>query len=70
MTYLGGSKAVLQAPNDNKEGKGEAKGLKGWVAYLIWRGAYLTMTLSYRNMILVPVQWAVVKVFGRDVSRF
>jgi NADH dehydrogenase FAD-containing subunit len=68
MTYLGGSKAVLQAPDD-KEG-GPARGLKGWVAYLIWRGAYLTMTLSWRNKVLVLVQWAAVKVFGRDISRF
>lgn len=72
MTYLGGSKAVLQAPETEKDkDAGRAgRGLKGFIAYLVWRGAYLTMTLSWRNKFLVPVQWMVVKVFGRDISRF
>ena len=73
MTYLGGSKAILQAPNLDSNGNGDGKakkGIKGWVAYLIWRGVYLTMTLSWRNKFLVPIQWLAVKVFGRDVSRF
>lgn len=68
LTYVGGAKAVLQGPSTNREGM--AKGIKGWVAFLIWRGAYLTMTLSWRNKFLVPVQWMIVKLFGRDVSRF
>ena len=67
MTYLGGAKAILQSPS---KGEGPAKGIKGWVAFLLWRGAYLTMTLSWRNKFLVPVQWLAVKIFGRDVSRF
>ncbi|EXJ81184.1 hypothetical protein A1O3_07474 [Capronia epimyces CBS 606.96] len=68
FTYVGGAKAVLQGPNTDHEGI--AKGLKGWVAFLLWRGAYLTMTLSWRNKFLVPMQWLAVKLFGRDISRF
>jgi NADH dehydrogenase FAD-containing subunit len=68
MTYLGGSKAMLQG--GSKDRKGKSHGLKGWLAYLLWRGAYATMTLSWRNRMLVPTQWMVVKIFGRDVSRF
>ena len=68
MTYLGGSRAILQTPNTSADGT--RKGIKGWVAYLIWRGAYLSMTLSWRNRFLVAVQWVAVRVFGRDVSRF
>jgi NADH dehydrogenase len=68
LTYVGGAKAVLQGPNTDREGV--AKGLKGWIAFLIWRGAYLTMTLSWRNKFLVPIHWLAVRVFGRDVSRF
>ncbi|KAI1610661.1 NADH dehydrogenase [Exophiala viscosa] len=68
LTYVGGAKAVLQGPNTDREGM--AKGLKGWIAFLIWRGAYLTMTLSWRNKFLVPIQWLAVRVFGRDISRF
>ena len=44
MTYIGGAKALLQGPPTGREGK--SHGLKGWLAYLLWRGAYLTMTLS------------------------
>lgn len=68
MTFLGGGKAVLQGPNTSR--KGAARGLKGFLAYLIWRGAYLTMTLSWRNKVLIPIQWLAVKVFGRSISRF
>ncbi|KAK5221629.1 hypothetical protein LTR47_010816 [Exophiala xenobiotica] len=68
LTYVGGAKAVLQGPNTDREGM--AKGLKGWIAFLIWRGAYLTMTLSWRNKFLVPIQWLTVRLFGRDISRF
>lgn len=68
FTYVGGANAVLQGPNTDREGM--AKGLKGWIAFLLWRGAYLTMTLSWRNKFLVPMQWLAVKWFGRDISRF
>jgi NADH dehydrogenase len=68
ITYLGGSRAMLQ--RGSKDGKGRSHGLKGWFAYLLWRGAYATMTLSWRNRMLVPTQWMIVKLFGRDVSRF
>lgn len=68
MTFLGGSKAILQGPNVDQKGAG--RGLRGFLAYAIWRGAYLTMTLSWRNMFLIPAQWLAVKVFGRSTSRF
>jgi NADH dehydrogenase FAD-containing subunit len=68
MTYLGGSKAMLQGGSKDRDGR--SRGVKGWVAYLLWRGAYTTMTLSWRNRILVPIQWMIVKLFGRDISRF
>jgi len=68
MTFLGSGKAVLQGPSTSREGA--AKGLKGFLAYAIWRGAYLTMTLSWRNKFLIPIQWLAVKVFGRSISRF
>ena len=68
MTYLGDSKAMLQGGNVDRDGK--TTGIKGWFAFLLWRGAYLTMTLSWRNKLLIPWHWAVVKFFGRDISRF
>lgn len=66
MTYLGASKAIFQGGKKD----GTSPELKGRTAYLIWRGAYLTMTLSWRSRILVPIYWAIVKLFGRDISRF
>jgi NADH dehydrogenase FAD-containing subunit len=68
MTYLGNAKAIIQGGNTDREGK--ARGLKGWMAFLLWRGAYLNMTLSWRNKILVPMYWAVNRIFGRDITRF
>lgn len=68
MTYLGDAKAVIQGPHTDQ--RRQALGIKGWIAYLLWRGAYLTMTLSWRNKFLIPLHWLAVRLFGRDVSRF
>src|SRR5438105_13804797 len=68
LTYLGGSKALLQGGSKDREGKSRA--IKGWVDYTLWRGAYATMALSWMNSKLVHINWMIVKVFVRDVSRF
>ncbi|TAQ87662.1 hypothetical protein B7494_g4002, partial [Chlorociboria aeruginascens] len=47
MTYLGNMKAIMQT-----EGQTEIKGRTAW---LIWRGAYLTQTISWRNKLLIPI---------------
>ncbi|TGO57701.1 hypothetical protein BOTNAR_0196g00010 [Botryotinia narcissicola] len=62
MTYVGGMKAIMQT-----DGKGEIKGRAAWI---IWRGAYLTQTISWRNKILIPMYWAINWLFGCDISRF
>ncbi|RFU75759.1 nadph dehydrogenase [Trichoderma arundinaceum] len=61
LTYLGGWKAIHQSSADE---------LRGWVAWILWRGAYMTRTMSVRNKIMVPVYWFMSWVFGRDISRF
>jgi NADH dehydrogenase FAD-containing subunit len=61
LTYLGGWKAIHQSSADS---------LRGWVAWIVWRGAYLTRSMSVRNKLMVPVYWFVSWVFGRDISRF
>lgn len=61
LTYLGGWKAIHQSSADT---------LRGWVAWIVWRGAYLTRSMSVRNKLMVPVYWFVNWVFGRDISRF
>lgn len=61
MAYIGNKKAIL-------EGKGA--NISGRIAWLIWRGAYLTKTVSLRNKILIPIYWSINWIFGRDISRF
>lgn len=62
LAYIGNWDALFQG--------GRGGRLQGYLAWIIWRGAYLTKTVSLRNKILVPVYWAVNWIFGRDISRF
>ncbi|KAI1334178.1 pyridine nucleotide-disulfide oxidoreductase-domain-containing protein [Xylariaceae sp. FL0016] len=61
MTYIGGWRAIHQSSADE---------LTGWAAWVLWRMAYLTKSMSIRNKIMVPVYWAMSWIFGRDISRF
>ncbi|KAH8653669.1 pyridine nucleotide-disulfide oxidoreductase-domain-containing protein [Xylariales sp. PMI_506] len=61
MTYLGGWKAMHQSSADE---------LTGWAAWVLWRTAYLTKSMSVRNKIMVPIYWVISWLFGRDISRF
>jgi NADH:ubiquinone reductase (non-electrogenic) len=49
----------------------EAKGLSlaGFVSWFVWRSAYLTRVISWRNRFYVAINWATTFVFGRDISR-
>lgn len=62
LAYIGNWDALFQG--------GWGGRLQGYLAWAIWRGAYLTRTVSWRNKILVPVYWVVNWLFGRDISRF
>lgn len=66
MATVGGYKALV----DLRQSK-DAKGLShaGFVSWLIWRSAYLTRVVSWRNRFYVMVNWATTLVFGRDNSR-
>lgn len=44
--------------------------LSGFLAFLLWRGAYLTKQVSIQNKILILMYWFKAFVFGRDISRF
>ncbi|RKO91416.1 pyridine nucleotide-disulfide oxidoreductase-domain-containing protein [Blyttiomyces helicus] len=53
MVYTGGWTALMDL-------KGTSKGISfvtGKAAWLVWRSAYLSMTLSARNKVLVPYFW-------------
>ncbi|KAK2000920.1 FAD/NAD(P)-binding domain-containing protein [Colletotrichum falcatum] len=61
MAYLGSWRAIHQSSADE---------LKGRAAWILWRCAYLTKSMSIRNKILVPVYWFITWIFGRGISRF
>ncbi|KAK7422368.1 hypothetical protein QQX98_001647 [Neonectria punicea] len=61
MAYLGGWRAIHQSQADE---------LKGRAAWILWRTAYLTKSMSVRNKLMIPVYWLVTWIFGRDISRF
>lgn len=49
MAYIGNWNALLQG--------GGGGGISGRAAWVIWRGAYLTKSVSLRNKILIPIYW-------------
>lgn len=48
MAYIGNWNAIMQSSG------GEVSGRFAW---LIWRGAYLAKSVSWRNRILIPIYW-------------
>ncbi|KAG2709156.1 hypothetical protein I3760_05G225600 [Carya illinoinensis] len=66
MATIGRYKALV----DLRQSK-EAKGLSmaGFVSWFIWRSAYLTRVISWRNRFYVAINWLTTLVFGRDISR-
>lgn len=66
LAYLGDWKAIYDRSSADTVKTKET----GRIAWLLWRSAYFTMTLSIRNQILVPTYWFLNWIFGRDLTRF
>ncbi|KAK7368960.1 hypothetical protein VNO80_10993 [Phaseolus coccineus] len=66
MASVGGYKALVDL-RQTKDAKGLS--LAGFVSWMIWRSAYLTRVLSWRNRLYVAVNWATTLFVGRDNSR-
>jgi NADH dehydrogenase FAD-containing subunit len=49
MAYIGNWNAVVQG--------GSGGNISGRAAWILWRGAYLTKSVSIRNKILIPMYW-------------
>lgn len=49
MAYIGDWNALFQG--------GGGGNISGRLAWIIWRGAYLTKSVSWRNKILIPMYW-------------
>lgn len=61
MAYVGQRKALV----DTKSVQG-----KGFGTWLFWRSAYLTKLMSWKNKMLVVIDWIRTFIFGRDISQF
>ncbi|KNB20127.1 NADH dehydrogenase [Fusarium oxysporum f. sp. lycopersici 4287] len=61
IAYIGSWRAIAQSSSE---------GLTGRLAWVLWRGAYITRSMSIRNKIMVLVHWIMTWLFGRDISRF
>ncbi|XP_010922566.1 internal alternative NAD(P)H-ubiquinone oxidoreductase A2, mitochondrial [Elaeis guineensis] len=66
MATVGRYKALVDL-RQSKEAKGLS--LAGFISWFIWRSAYLTRVISWRNRFYVAINWATTFVFGRDISR-
>lgn len=61
LAYIGNRKALAETPGG---------GIRGWMAWLMWRSVYLTKLVSLRNKVLVLFDWCKARLFGRDLSHF
>jgi len=67
LAYTGGGSALAQlqvAPNEKAVVKG-----KGEIGFGLWRSVYLSKQVSWRNRLLVLVDWGKTQIFGRDITR-
>ncbi|KAF8669273.1 hypothetical protein HU200_051607 [Digitaria exilis] len=66
MASVGRYKALVDL-RENKDASGVS--MAGFLSWLMWRSAYLTRVVSWRNRFYVAVNWATTLVFGRDNTR-
>ncbi|KAF7015279.1 unnamed protein product [Triticum aestivum] len=66
MASVGRYKALVDL-RENKDAKGVS--MAGFLSWVMWRSAYLTRVVSWRNRFYVAVNWATTLVFGRDNTR-
>ena len=67
LAYTGGGSALAQLqllPSGDKTVKGSGK-----IGFGLWRSVYLSKQVSWRNRILVFVDWTKSQLFGRDITR-
>jgi NADH dehydrogenase FAD-containing subunit len=64
MAYIGGWRAVANLKSAQSQSQ-----LTGPFAWFLWRSAYMTMTVSWKNKVLIPMYWFLTWAFGRDISR-
>lgn len=71
MAQIGEWKGVVDTTHVGTDEKHfDGPKVKGVIALLIWRSAYLTKQVSWVNKCLIPMYWFKSMLFGRDISRF
>ena len=69
LAYVGKSEALVQIAVGGDASDRKVKGA-GRAGFALWRSVYLSKQYGLRNRLLVAVDWAKARVFGRDLSRF
>lgn len=67
LAYTGGGSALAQFQITPDE-QGRLKGT-GKIGFGLWRSVYLSKQVSWRNRVLVFLDWSKCQIFGRDVVR-
>jgi len=63
LAYVGASKALAQISVGEKNILGY-----GPLGFLLWRGIYWSKQVSWRNRVLVGLDWVKGRLFGRDIG--
>jgi len=69
FAYIGDQRALAQVPNVAGNENSEDHQISGQAVYIAWRTVYFSKLLSTRNRMMVGLDWAKTKLFGRDTSR-
>ena len=64
LAYVGASQALAQVSFNDKNILGS-----GPLGFLLWRGIYWFKQVSWRNRVLIAVDWVKARFFGRDIGR-
>jgi NADH dehydrogenase FAD-containing subunit len=64
LAYTGGGSALAQLQVNQAKIKGRGK-----VGFGLWRSVYLTKQVSFRNRVLVALDWVKTRAFGRDITQ-
>ena len=63
LAYVGASQALAQISVDEQVILGS-----GPIGFLLWRGIYWSKQVSWRNRVLVGIDWIRTRLFGRDIG--
>ena len=68
LADIGNNEALAQMPVGGG-GLGADVRMNGSAVFVAWRAVYFSKLLSYRNRMMVMLDWVKTKTFGRDTSR-